>query len=311
METQKYAVIDMGSNSVRLMLAEVRDGQLVNASKELAMTRLGAGVDQTKTLSEASMDATLEALKDYKQKSEQAGATLLGAFATSAVRDAINGEAFAKKALEETGVAVSIIPGDQEALLGYKGVLSGLPAHLKDKRFIIIDIGGGSTELIVGTIEGILYRHSFNVGTVRMTGKHIASDPITSIEDTTLNADVETILLNGVREALMLRPEIAIGIGGTATTFGAMDIALSVYDREKIQGLEVSTAHLSRIKETLRQSTVNEKCQMPGLMPKRADVIYAGAVILYHLLESLSLEHFVVSDYDNLEGILADKGILK
>lgn len=311
METQKYAVIDMGSNSVRLMLADVKDGQLLSATKELAMTRLGAGVDSSKMLTEEAMEATLIALKAYRAKAEACGATLLGAFATSAVRDALNGEAFAQRALEETGVVVNIIPGDQEALLGYKGVLSGLPEHLKDKRFLIIDIGGGSTELIVGTTEGILYRHSFNVGTVRMTGKHITTDPICDSDDQALRADVAQILFNGVREALMLRPEVAIGIGGTATTFGAMDLAMTVYDRERIQGLEVLKAHLEGLLEILRVSTVAQKCHMPGLMPKRADVIYAGAVILMHLLEALSLDRFIVSDYDNLEGILADKGLLK
>lgn len=311
MDKQTYAVIDMGSNSVRLMLAEVEDGKLKGATKELAMTRLGAGVDTSKMLSEASMKATLEALKDYKTKAEAAGAVMLGAFATSAVRDALNGKAFAERALMETGVAVNIIPGDQEALLGYKGVLSGLPADLKDKRFLIIDIGGGSTELIVGTTEGILYRHSFNVGTVRMTGKHISTDPVSESEAQALKADVSQILFNGIREALMLRPEVAIGIGGTATTFGAMDVAMTVYDREQIQGLKVKKDHLQEIIQTLKVSTVAQKCMMPGLMPKRADVIYAGGVILMHLLETFSLEGFIVSDYDNLEGILADRGLLK
>lgn len=311
MTQQKYAVIDMGSNSVRLMLAEVNAGKLVSATKELAMTRLGAGVNESGELSEEAMAATLVALKTYKAKADAVGAELLGAFATSAVRDALNGQAFAKRAWAETGVEVNIIPGELEAQLGYEGVLSGLPEALKDKRFLIIDIGGGSTELIVGTIAGILYRHSFNVGTVRMTGKHISSDPITAAEDLQLHEDVAAILTNGVREALMLRPEVAIGIGGTATTFGAMDTAMTVYDRDRIQGIEVTTAHLASIKESLRLKTVAEKCQLPGLMPKRADVIYAGAVILCHLLESLNLEGFVVSDYDNLEGILAHRGILK
>lgn len=311
METQKYAVIDMGSNSVRLMVAQLRDGKLIQAKKELAMTRLGAGVDQTKTLTETAMELTIEALKAYKQTAINEGAHMLGAFATSAVRDAHNGAAFAKRATEASGVEVKIIPGDQEALLGYKGVLCGLPNNLRDKRFLIIDIGGGSTELIVGTTEGILYRHSFDVGTVRMTGKHIVSDPISESEDQELHHDIEKILINGVRECLMLRPEVAIGIGGTATTFGAMDVKMTTYDREQIQGLVVSLEHLKAIKANLYQMTVSEKCEIPGLMPKRADVIYAGAVILTHLLEAIGLDRFVVSDYDNLEGILAESGLLK
>lgn len=306
----KYAVIDMGSNSIRLMIATVEDGRLTGADKHLAMTRLGAGVDTTKTLSETSMQDTLLAVGRFKETAEEAGATLIGAFATSAVRDALNGEAFAKRIEKETGVAVTILSGSEEAELGYKGVLTGVSEALKTQRFLIIDIGGGSTELIVGTAEGILYRHSFNVGTVRMTGKHISTDPISAEEDLRLKEDVAQILSAGIAAVRELSPTVAIGIGGTATTFGAMDLLMTTYDREKIHNLEVKRGNLTQIVNGLREATVAKKKTLPGLMPKRADVIYAGGVILEHLLDQADLDAFYVSDYDNLEGILVEKNLI-
>lgn len=306
----KYSVIDMGSNSIRLMIATVESGQLIHAEKTLAMTRLGAGVDASKTLCEASMAATIEAVAAFKEQSEREGAEMLGAFATSAVRDAINGQAFAERVLAETGVEVSILPGHEEAELGYKGVLSGLGDTTAHETFVIIDIGGGSTELIVGTLEGIAYRHSFNVGTVRMTGKHIHTDPIADEEAAALQFDVAQILQSGVEAVRKLRPTTAIGIGGTATTFGAMDLKMKTYDRSVIHNTFVGADGLKNCVQLLKKLTVEEKKHLDGLMPKRADVIYAGGVILDHLLSALELEGFYVSDYDNLEGILVEKKLI-
>ncbi len=303
----KYAVIDMGSNSIRLMIAEVISNQLGKVEKHLAMTRLGAGVNETGQLSEASMALSIEALKTFKKQAEEAGAVLIGAFATSAVRDAQNGESFAKEATKASGVEVTIISGAFEAELGYKGVLGGISDALKDQRFLIIDIGGGSTELIVADAHQIYYRHSFNVGTVRMTGKHIFTDPIAVHEDERLKEDVSNILIEGIQSVKLLKPTYAIGIGGTATTFGAMKLEMKVYDRDGLHNAFVSKVALATLVERLKVARVQEKCQMAGLMPKRADVIYAGGVILEHLLNSVELEGFYVSDYDNLEGILVEK----
>lgn len=307
----KYAVIDMGSNSIRLMIADVESGKLGTVEKFLEMTRLGAGVDTSKCLCEASMQATILAVDKFKAQAGEASALLLGAFATSAVRDATNGEAFTKRVFEATGVAVEIVLGDEEAELGYKGVVSGLGQALNEEKFVIIDIGGGSTELIVGDRNHILYRKSFNVGAVRMTGKHIASDPVTEVEALELRADVTAILSEGIEAVKKHQPTVGIGIGGTATTFGAMKLAMSVYERNQIHNTKVSLATLSKQVNQLKQLTLAEKYQLVGLMPKRADVIYSGGVILDHILSALKLDCFYVSDYDNLEGILVQKKIIK
>lgn len=306
----KYAVIDMGSNSIRLMLADVVAGQLGKVEKHLEMTRLGAGVNETSRLSEKSMADTIEAISKFKQMAESANATMLGAFATSAVRDAENGQEFGRRVFEETGVKVNIISGAEEAELGFKGVCKGLEVSLQNQRFVIIDIGGGSTELIVGEGEGILYRKSFNVGVVRMTGKHITTDPVTRAETEQLTQDVKSILQEGVEAVKALCPSAAIGIGGTATTFGTLDLQMAIYDRDKIHNAFVSLEHLEATVKKLERLSVEEKRHLVGLMPKRADVIYAGGVILEHILSDTGLEGFYVSDYDNLEGILAKENII-
>ncbi len=307
----KYAVIDMGSNSIRLMIAEVKGGRLGQVEKHLEMTRLGGGVDQTKMLSETSMQATIEAIKTFKNMAEIAEAEMVGAFATSAVRDAANGPLFAAQVLRETGISVQIIPGAEEAELGYKGVVGGIEERMQGERFLIIDIGGGSTELIVGDVNQIYYRHSFNVGAVRMTGKHIKSDPVHPEETDALLTDVAEILAEGVAAVAELKPKFAIGIGGTATTLGAMKLKMTTYDRERIHNAPVSIGELETMTTMLARLTVAEKKQLAGLMPKRADVIYAGGVILEHLMKTLAIETMYASDFDNLEGILVQKNILK
>lgn len=307
----KYAVIDMGSNSIRLMIAEVDGGQLGRVEKHLEMTRLGGGVDHTKMLSETAMQATIDAVMTFKNMAEAAGAEMIGAFATSAVRDAVNGPAFAESVLKETGIRVQIIPGSEEAELGYKGVVSGIDPSMRDERFLIIDIGGGSTELIVGDAKQIYYRHSFDVGAVRMTGKHIATDPVRQEEAEALVADVKRILSDGVEAVMSYKPQFAIGIGGTATTLGAMKLKMSTYDRERIHNAPVQLEELEAMNALLARLTVEERKQLPGLMPKRADVIYAGGLILEYLMQVLAIRTMYASDFDNLEGILVQKNIIK
>lgn len=306
----KYAVIDMGSNSIRLMIAAVQQGQLSHVEKHLEMTRLGAGVNETKNLSEQSMRDTIEAISKFKEMAVAEEAVILGAFATSAVRDAENGFEFGRRVLVETGIEVNIISGADEAELGFKGVCKGLDKALENQRFVIIDIGGGSTELIVGEKSHILYRKSFNVGVVRMTGKHIGTDPVSEREVKAMAQDIKEILAEGIEAVKALSPKAAIGIGGTATTFGTLDLKMAIYNRDKIHNAQVSLKNLEAQTTLLEKLSVEEKRQLVGLMPKRADVIYAGGVILRHILTALDLNSFYVSDYDNLEGILATQELI-
>lgn len=306
----KIAMIDMGSNSIRLMLATIEDKTLIHVEKKLEMTRLGSAVDKTKCLSEDSMAATIAALLKFKRMAEEDGYQLMGAFATSAVRDANNGQAFTERVLNETGIVVNILSGDEEAHLGYLGVQVGLLPEWMNETFVIIDIGGGSTEIIIGSGEEVLWRYSFNIGAVRMTGKHLHSDPASPEEIERLRIDIQNILSSKLNDMNGYMPMRAIGIGGTATTFAAMMLEMAIYDREKIHNAFVAKEVLESTVNQLAQLTTLEKRQLKGLQPKRADIIQAGGEILLLLLNVFNLEGFYASDFDNLEGLLAEKKII-
>ncbi|SCZ76121.1 Ppx/GppA phosphatase family protein [Acidaminobacter hydrogenoformans] len=304
----KVSIIDMGSNSIRLLLAELNDGKLVGAEKLLRMTRLGAGVDQDGVLRQDTMDATIEAILEFKNLAADGGYVLLGAFATSAVREAGNGEAFAKRVERETGVTVEVVSGDEEAALGFQGVLAGLA---RPGRVLVIDIGGGSAELILGDPGGIFKKVSLPMGAVRMTERWLKSDPPAAQEMESLRADVLAQLEPWRYFAADFQPAAAVGIGGTATTLGAIELEMEAYDRERIQGFELSAQALDRMILRLAGMTLDYRRQVPGLQPKRADIIVAGALVLETILKFFDMNGYSVSDYDNLEGLLVSKGYLK
>ncbi len=296
-----YAVIDMGTNSIRLLLAKVEDGRIVESQKELEMTRLGKGVDETKLLSKESMDATVTAIKKFKVKAEAFGAEALKVIATSAVRDASNRASFLKRVLEETGVEIEVISGQTEAELGFKGVLAGVGSH---ESILVVDIGGGSTEFIVGDQTGIEFAVSKDVGAVRMTGKHFTKDPIVKDEKEDLIKNIDEIL----EETLELVKEHAygqiVGIGGTLTTISTMKQEMQVYDSKKVQNSEVTKDDIEKILNQLEGMTQAERQNIPGLQAKRADIIYAGITIMDRILKKINKFEMIVSDSDNLEGVV-------
>lgn len=304
----KVAVIDMGSNSIRLLLAQIENGALVSAQKMLSMTRLSAGLEKTGQLGETAIQDSIEAIKAFKALADGGGYLTLGAFATSAVREAGNGREFAARIERETGVSVEIISGETEAELGFKGVLAGLSSP---GRVLVIDIGGGSAEVILGDFSGIAHRYSFPLGAVRLTERWLKSDPPSPEALKALSENVSS-LLSELHDVISdFEPEIAVGIGGTATTLGAIELGMEVYDREKIQGFQVDWAMLSALCDTLSKMDLVSRKRIPGLQPKRADIIVAGAHILREMLETFGMNGFVVSDSDNLEGLLVARGLLK
>lgn len=305
---EKVAVIDMGSNSIRLLLAELKSGKLLQAEKQLRMTRLGSGVAQTGRLQADNMNATLEAIREFKAVSDGYGAKTLGAFATSAVREAENGVEFAARVQRETGVTVEIISGEEEAELGFKGVLAGLK---RPARVLVIDIGGGSVELILGDSNGIDQKISLPLGAVRMTEGWLPQDPPELLEMDLMRVEIRSQLA-GFRGAVKdFGPDIAVGIGGTATALGAIALEMDRYDRGRIQGYRMDLAALGSILNRLCGMSLDARRQVPGLQPKRADIIIAGALVLETILDTFNLGAYEVSDFDNLEGLLAAKGYLQ
>lgn len=304
----RVAAIDIGTNSIRLLKAEIVDGKLISGPKELNMTRIGEGVNETGMLSEAGMKRSVEALVDFEEKAKAWGAEHIYALATSAVRDAGNREVFLKRVKDACGLEIEVISGEHEARIGFLGVLAGLDS-IEDK-ILVIDVGGGSTELIVGDAGGINFAHSANVGAVRMTGKHIQSDPISSDEYEAVKNDIAGITQDVLRELSKHTITKAVGIGGTATTLGAMKLEMEVYDRYKIQNSHVSIGDIEAINEKLKELTVLQRQKIKGLQPKRADIILAGSMVIEHVLNDLEISEMYISDFDNLEGCLMEKLIL-
>lgn len=306
---ERFAVIDMGSNSIRLLKCLVAEGEIVSAEKELIMTRLGQGVNESKQLSEVSMEKTYEALDVFLKVANQYGASLIGAFATSAVRDSRNQSQFVTEAKRRTGVDVTVIDGDREAKLGYLGVLAGLASSFE--TIMVVDIGGGSTEIIVGDKTGILYAKSFDMGAVRMTEMFLPSDP-PGIDELSKLSDYVRVLSQEIQQiVLTYKPQVAVGIGGTITTIGAVALQMETYDRSKIHNYELGLQEIHSIFSEFTSVSLPERVKISGLQPKRADIITAGTAILVEVMNLSGFESIRVSDYDNLEGVLAEAGILK
>lgn len=298
----KRAVIDMGSNSVRLILAECSQTRILSSEKHLEMTRLGSGVDGTGLLQAQPMEDTIAVVRRYREMAEAAGAGIPTAYATSAVRDARNGEVFAAAVLAQTGVPVRILDGALEAELGFLGVAATL--ENPEEPILVVDIGGGSTECIVGSGAGLSFVESTNVGAVRMMGRYVSGDPIQPEERAAMTAGIQDIL-EPVCKALKGHPYARIyGIGGTLTTAAAMIQQMAVYDAQAVQHFQVSRAALRHLVEQSFSLTTAQRKMLPGLQPKRAEVIPAGFLIMDCLLSCLDADVFYASDGDNLEGVL-------
>jgi len=298
----KYAVIDIGTNSIRMLLAEVKDGEIKNSTKVLEMTRIGKGVNKTKRLSDDAMDRSIDALRKFKDLAIDYGASEIKAIATSAVRDALNKDEFITRVKEELGMEINVISGEKEAELGFAGVIYGNMSKSQD--ILVIDIGGGSTEFIIGVGNEIKYRTSIDVGAVRMTDKHISTDPISDDEFNNLAQDIEKILRDVIVKIKEYNIEEVFGIGGTVTTLAAIDQNLDMYDRNKVHNYKLKTYEIEDMIDRFKSLNNDARKKIRGLQPKRADIILAGSIILYEILKALGVEQIIISDYDNLEGYI-------
>lgn len=305
---EKYSVIDIGSNSIRLLNTIVENNEMVSAKKYLDMTRLGFLVDETKLLSENSMSKSIDALLKYKKLIEEFEGKLLGAYATSAVRDSKNKNEFLNEVLKKTGILVDVISGEEEAKLGYYGVLAGL----KDaNKILIIDIGGGSTELVLGDKNEIHRSVSLDIGAVRMTDKYLKAEMVSDDENYNLKEYIGFVIKDEVSRIKEFKPDIIVGIGGTITTIGAIDLKMQEYDRLKIHNHRMDFDKIKNINSDIKSKKLEDRKKIEGLQAKRADIIYAGGIILEMIMEASELDCIRVSDFDNLEGELVRKNILK
>lgn len=301
----KYACIDTGTNSIRLMLCEFDGTTFTNVSKKLDMTRLGKGVNETHKLAEDRMEASLIAIETFYNDALDFGAEACFIMATSAVRDSENAHVFKDKIKERTGLQLDVISGDLEAEVGFLGVLLGISEP--HKNLLVIDIGGGSTELIIGNHEGIIKSVSLNIGAVRLTDLYIENDPPNTEEAQNVKQHIDRVISDFIDIIKVYPIDEVVGIGGTATTFATMVHEVGTYNRATVHGLEVSANAITHMNHKLSQLKNEARKNLAGLEAKRADIIYTGGLILEALLSKLNAHSYSVSDYDNLEGYLAYK----
>ncbi len=300
----KVGAIDIGTNSMRLLIASWIDGKIQNRSKYINTTRIGQGVDKEGYINEDAVKRNINALREFKEICKKENCEKIFCIGTSALRDSKNRDYFINLAKKETNIDVEIISGKEESDLGFRGVLEG--ANQVDD-ILVIDIGGGSTEFIIGGKEGIKFSKSENVGALRMTEKFLKKDLIDNKEF----KEMEIFIKDELKETLEIiknkKVSKIVGIGGTITSVSAINQELEVYSMEKIHNSKISLEETQNILQKLIKMTLNDKKTLKGLQPKRADIITAGVKILDIIMENLEKENIIVSEYDNLEGLVCQK----
>jgi exopolyphosphatase / guanosine-5'-triphosphate,3'-diphosphate pyrophosphatase len=300
----RVAVVDLGTNTTRLLVADVADGVLTELDKQTTITRLGQGVDASGRLADVAMDRVRSALANYREVMDREGVAETIAVATSAMRDASNGPDFRDELNERFGIDARTISGDEEARLTFLGATGGrTPAAQSPATTMVIDIGGGSTEYVVGSPNAAPEFHvSTQMGSVRYTERFLHSDPPEHEELEALASDVQRVIEEQVPARYREETTEGIAVAGTATTLAAIDQELDPYDPEKVHGYRVSLAAAERIQAMLAALPVEERREVTGLHPDRAPTIVAGVTILVESIRSFGLDEIEVSESDILQG---------
>jgi exopolyphosphatase/guanosine-5'-triphosphate,3'-diphosphate pyrophosphatase len=296
------AVVDIGSNSVRLLIAaKTDDGEITELDRQANVTRLGQGVDTSNKLADEAIERTYKVLADYAERIDAHDCDTKIAVLTSAVRDADNGQAFADTIKQRYGLEPHVLKGEEEACLTYLGATSGRdPADTTPT--LVLDIGGGSTEMIVGAGPEMRFRVSTQAGVVRQTERHLPDDPPTDPQMDALARDVQSILADNVPDEIQTAVKRGIAVAGTATSLAAIAQHLDPYDPEKVHGYKLSTDECDRILGELSAMTLEQRRKVAGLHPDRAPTILAGVLIFKEVVQLFGLTEIEVSEHDILRG---------
>lgn len=280
----RVAAVDIGTNSVLLLVAERRGGELVALAERATITRLGQGVDATRALAPEAVERTLACLARYGEEIRALGVARIDAVGTSAMRDAAGGAEFIARARELLGVAPRVISGDEEAALTFAGALTGL--SLPPSPRIVFDVGGGSTEIILGGTGGEVERAaSLDVGSVRLTERHVRSDPPAAAELDAVRAGARAALASAPPLPVpgVARP-VLVGVAGTVTTLAALVRDISPYDGARVHGARVTRDEIAAATARLAALPLADRRAVPALDPARADVIVAGGLLVEEIL---------------------------
>ena len=303
----RVAAVDLGTNSTRLLVADVVDGRVEEVDRQLTITRLGEGVDARRRLLPVAIARVRNCLSDYRRLAEALGAERVLAIGTSAVRDAENGEAFLGEIEWSYGFETRLLSGDDEALLTFRGVATGRDV---EPGTLVLDVGGGSTELIEGGPEGVRFHTSLELGSVRMTERFLPSDPPSRDEVSSCSGAVGWLLAEHVPDDVRYAVRAAVGVAGSVTTLAALDLELDQYDRERVHGHRLAAEAVDDQLARLAGLPLAERRKVPALEPERAPVIVAGAVIVREVLRHFGLEALEASERDILHGTALAAGEL-
>ena len=290
---------DMGTNSTRLLVADVEDGEVKELERRSTVTRLGRGVDTSRQLATEAIEDVVSAVGEYIKLYEPLEPDVVLALATSAVRDAENSGAFIAELRERFALNARILTGEEEARLTYVGAVAG---RAPSDGTLVIDIGGGSTEIVVGSGREMAFHTSLQLGTVRHTERHIRNDPPTAPELEALAEDIRKQLFAELAAADFFEIHTGIAVAGTPTSLAAIDQELDPYDPERVHGYVLSLDAIQHMYSMLSGKSLEERLRVPGLHPGRAPTIVAGVVILIQAMRAFGLQEIEVSEHDILYG---------
>ena len=295
----RVAVVDMGTNSTRLLVADVDADDVTEVERESRVTGLGLGVDISGQLATDAIDDVCVAVGDYIRRYEELGADRVSAIATSAVRDADNSSAFLAELRERFALDSRILSGREEAWLTYRGASFGRPSA---EGSLVVDIGGGSTELIMGNGD-LGFFASLQAGTVRQTERHVAHDPVGAAELEELAGEVRGLIDAELAGRAHVSAGHGIAVAGTPTSLAAIDLELDPYDAEAVHGHVLGLPTIQRMCSELASMSLEERFAVKGLHRGRAPTIVAGVVILIQVMRAFGLDRIEVSEHDILYGV--------
>jgi exopolyphosphatase / guanosine-5'-triphosphate,3'-diphosphate pyrophosphatase len=303
---RRVAAIDCGTNSIRLLIADVdvERAELTDVVREMRIVRLGAGVDRTGRLAEAALDRTIGALREYGRVIARESAAVVRMVATSATRDAENAQEFVSRVKEVLGVVPEVLTGDEEARLSFAGATGELAAEGGwPPPYLVTDIGGGSTEFVLGGPDGIRGALSVDIGCVRLTERHLHGDPPSAAEIAAASRDID-LALDAVAASVPAGEAMTlVGLAGSVTTVAGIALGLATYDPARIHHSRVTATQVDVVTRHLLGQTRAQRSAIGVMHPGRVDVIGAGALVLDRVMSQFGFPEVLVSEHDILDGI--------
>lgn len=303
--TMRVAAIDCGTNSIRLLIAEVQGDHFREITREMEIVRLGQGVDQTGQFHVDAIERTLAAVDKYAIEIARRGVERIRFCATSATRDASNRDLFINGVKERLGVAPEVISGEEEASLSFMGATKDLPETLAP--YLVVDIGGGSTEFVIGK-RSVESAKSVNIGCVRMSERHFKDDPASIDEIESARRDIQSAIAEAAKVVDIKSAKSLVAVAGTATTVAAAALQLPQYDRYAIHLSRISAEKVHAVSEMFLKMNREERAALGYMHPGRVDVIGAGSLVLSEIIKAVGAKEFIASESDILDGIAFSLG---